>query len=536
MSSFRWLPCFLLLLVCGAPAQNSAISAAGTTQGVFGQTINAVTGQPIARALVRCGNQAMLTNYEGRFRFSSEDATAAITANKPGYTMSEDPRESVASTQRSSLRDGSVEIRMYPEAVLTGTVLAPDGHPIPNVMVEPRRSVYDEAGHHWSQTAVTRTDSHGSFRLPLAAGDYILQTRYVPPTAFARGAVLPVRFPVETSSSGSGLLHLRSGETEHVDLHPQVRPVTEVKARLEPENAQHTARLTAYAEEGRTIPLRLKPGEQQGEVKFEIPYGTYTLSGRSQTSSSVGRLDPVRRHGLDGSEQAETRIKVGQHDDGGVVLRFAPLSPIPVELVVEPSSTSDNSYSLTIARLGLSLENMRPDLADTGDSMERLITWNDQTSVFNPPAGRYRLRAQSDGSWFVRSASYGTSDLLRQELMVAPGAGTLPIRIVASNQTGSLSGTVRSNGQSVAAWVYLVASMPSATPVLIVHTDADGLYTRSAMPPGAYRAIAFEHMHGVNYEDQDVLASLNNAMQSVTLNAGDKATLNLDLTSLPAAR
>jgi hypothetical protein len=48
------------------------------------------------------------------------------------------------------------------------------------------------------------------------------------------------------------------------------------------------------------------------------------------------------------------------------------------------------------------------------------------------------------------------------------------------------------------------------------------------LPPGSYDAIAFERRHSANYRDPDVLAAFATHVRSITVNAGDKATLDLD--------
>jgi hypothetical protein len=48
------------------------------------------------------------------------------------------------------------------------------------------------------------------------------------------------------------------------------------------------------------------------------------------------------------------------------------------------------------------------------------------------------------------------------------------------------------------------------------------------LPPGSYQAIAFEGRHSANYRDPASLAPFSSHARSVTVNAGDKPTLNLD--------
>jgi hypothetical protein len=130
--------------------------------------------------------------------------------------------------------------------------------------------------------------------------------------------------------------------------------------------------------------------------------------------------------------------------------------------------------------------------------------------------------------WYIKSASYGDADLLLQNLVVVPGAAGTPIRVVVSNQTGTLQGTVNLNGSPAACWVYLISTSPNVQPVVVLRSNNSGSYTWAHLPPGSYQAIAFERRHSANYRDPASLAPFSSHVRSVTVNAGDKPTLNLD--------
>jgi hypothetical protein len=100
--------------------------------------------------------------------------------------------------------------------------------------------------------------------------------------------------------------------------------------------------------------------------------------------------------------------------------------------------------------------------------------------------------------------------------------------VTVSNVTGSLQGTVNLNGSPAACWVYLIPTSPNAQSVIAMRSGNSGSYTSAHLPPGSYQAIAFEQRHSANYRDPASLASFNSHVHSVTVNAGEKPTLNLD--------
>jgi hypothetical protein len=251
-----------------------------------------------------------------------------------------------------------------------------------------------------------------------------------------------------------------------------------------------------------------------GETKIQLPQGTYTLT--------------ARRNNPENPEQAETTVTVPDHDISGVVLQFAPIPAISVELIVDSSATSDNKdQPPTLPQLGLALQSDQPD-PERGDSTLRPTTRRDQSFIFTAPPGSYRLQSRNSGAWYVKSASYGDADLMQQELVVVPGAAGTPIRVVVSNQTGSLQGTVNLNGSPAACWVYLIPMGLNAQAVISLRSTSAGSYGAAHLPPGSYQAIAFERRHSANYRDPAGLAPFSSHIHSVTVNAGDKPTLNLD--------
>ncbi len=249
-----------------------------------------------------------------------------------------------------------------------------------------------------------------------------------------------------------------------------------------------------------------------GEMQLQLPQGTFTLT--------------ATRNNPEGGERAETTVTVPDHDISGVVFEFSPVPSIPLELIVEPSPGPDTNQAPTLQQFGLTLDNDEPD-TERGDSTIRPTTRRDQSLAFTTPPGSYRLEGRNTGVWYIKAANYGDSDLLRQELVSAPGAAGTPIRITVSDRTGSLQGTVSLNGSPAACWIYLIPSGPSAQPVISIRSGSSGSYTAAHLPPGSYRVVAFEHRHSWNYRDPASLTPFGDHVGSVTVSAGDQPTLNL---------
>jgi hypothetical protein len=496
-----------------SPGSSSTTAAAPST--VLGQVINAKTGTGVPRALVRFNNRAVLTDHEGKFRFDQNaDSNAVILVTKPGFSASTELQEPGNLFLQAAQMAVPLELRLYPEALLTGTVLAPDGTPLPRIPVTAQRSVYDEMGHRWMNAAQDQTDSHGNFRLAVPAGEYRLETRYLPVDRTTGQAILPVMVPTEASSNTSQVIRVHSGEEQHFELRPAVSPTHTVTATTQFSGGRDFVRISARSSSGSTLQVNPQMNGAAGETRMQLPPGTYTLI--------------AMRNNQENPEQAETTVTVPDHDISGVVLQFSPIPAIPVELIMDSSVTSDNSQPPTLPQLGLTLQSDQPD-PDRGDSTIHLSSpRRDQSFVFAAPPGSYRLQGRNSSAWYIKSASYGDSDLLQQNLVVVPGAAGTPIRVTVSNQTAALQGTVNLNGNPAQCWVYLIPKGPSAQSVITLRSANTGSYNSASLPPGSYQAIAFEHRHSANYRDPESLAPFSTYVHSVTVNAGDKPTLNLD--------
>jgi hypothetical protein len=459
-------------------------------------------------------DRAVLTDHDGKFRFDQNTANSAnVLVTKPGFSATTEMQEGGNLFFQAAQLSAPLELRLYPEALLTGTVIGPDGTPLPRIAVTALRSFWEDTGHRWVTVGQDQTDSHGNFRLPEPAGEYRLETRYAPLDRTTGEALLPVSVPAEGSSGTSQVIKVHAGEELHFELRPVVSPTHTVTTTTESAGGRDFVRISARSSSGSTLQVNPQMNGPGGETKIQLPQGTYTLT--------------ARRNSPENPEQAETTLTVPDHDISGVVLQFAPIPSIPVELIVDSSATSDNNQPPTLPQLGLVLQSDQPD-PERGDSSVRPTTRRDQSFVFTVPPGSYRLQSRNAGVWYVKSASYGDADLLQHELVVAPGASGTPMRVVVSNQTGSLQGTVNLNGSPASCWVYLISAGASAASVIALRSNSSGSYTAAHLPPGSYQAIAFERRHSANYRDPASLAPFSGHVRSVTVNVGDKPTLNLD--------
>ncbi len=484
---------------------------------VRGTVLNAVTNQPVARALVQAGTQAALTGHDGKFEFSNLTASStSIRVTKQGFYQSSGEATSETTISAASAAD-PVEIVLYPEALLTGTVTGVAGEPLPQILVLALRRQEDENGARWVIGGQSNTDADGQFRLPIAAGQYVLETQYAPERPGVHGAILPLMVPLDDGSAAQAAMHVASGSEQHFDLRPEVRPRQNVHIKFDNAENRFVPQIEVHMGNGLSFYTPLRPSDTQGEVVASLPSGTYVLS------ATVA--------GGDQTSFGEARVAVADHEVTGVVLRLSKAVTYSAELVTEAASTSDNQPP-TIQQLGAYFIRTNAGASLTNQNTY-LSQARDSTSGFTLLPGSYRLRAQNSAQWYIRSATLGGTDLLAQDLAVDEGGSALPLRLVVSDQTGSVKATVRLGGHPAAAWVYLLATAPSATPVIRARSGADGSLSHSNVPPGDYRVIALEERNSINLSDPAVMRQYASYVKSISVAAGETADVDLD--ALPAS-
>lgn len=529
-----------------AQLRNLATSTSSTSVKLSGQVVNAVNGAPISRALVRFNNRAMLTDQEGKFLFEQVvDAAGSFQVIKPGYSLSNDPFEQPNLFFQFDQVTKPLVFRLYPESILAGAVTAPDGQPLAHVFVTTRRSTFDDLGSRWMVTGQTQTDLHGEFRIPVNAGDYRIETAFSRRNDGSREAVLPVALPT-ASPGASQVIHVRSGEEQRFDLRPQVRRIYPVPITLEATSERGFPSIRARSSDGTSFNVQTSPTRTPGHGILLLPAGTYKLTSQMQAQDSL--------------ETAETSITVtgagtatpdGQPSTGaGAVLRFVATPSIPVELAIDSSSTSDNSTmragsnNASLIRMGavnaqpsplqfgLSLLRVEPEGQEEDGGLRSSVPLSAPRNAapsFNVSPGSYRLLSRGNGPWYIKSASYGTSDLVAQGLTITSGSSSAPIRLVVSNQTGSLETNVTLlDSPAKSCWVYLIASSPSVTPISSLRCNGTtGKVESPFLAPGTYQAVAFEHRHPVDLTNPATLAMYSSRLKSVVITAGGQASLNL---------
>ena len=528
----RLLPSLVLTMaatICVSQVSDGP-QTASTAHTVSGQVVNSVTGEPIARARVQVGQQAGLTDHDGRFEFDVSEESAYASASKPGYFAEE---------KAVPAQGQSVALQLIPEAILFGTITDENGQPIQDLRVQLTMLQVHNGLRRWQPMQSTTTGVEGNFRFAeLQAGQYSLTTGFhVEGLAEAASSVafMPVAFPPLTGDGIRGSLTLAPGDHVEANASPATEKLYPVSGTINGMAGQGAV-FTIENKDGELIdqPVIINPG---GAFHLRLPGGTYRL----KVHSDLGREQPL----------AGTReVSVTDAPLQGISITLQPpvFLPIDVEYQAETTGTQ-NTPSAPPPYLNASLEDEDPRGPVHAFSAQPLkLPGRAQALEPGSPMvfrdvqpGRYVLQTQPQPPWYVASASCGNVDLTRDPLTITAGSAACAVRMVYRDDSASLKWlALPGNANDGSSNELFVVAIPldnlaqSARNVSVlsdhqVSSDSPPEGSFDGLAPGRYLVMALSHRQELPYRDNEALQRYISLGQEVTLTRGGKSEVQLKI-------
>lgn len=510
---------------------------------VAGTVIDAVTGEPIRKALVQINAQqrrATFTDGDGRFAFESVPAgVVSFIAQKPGYFGEQEMRGRNSPQVEVGPKTDPVVLKLTPEGVIAGKVTTTNGVPLEHVSVTLNFANLYEGRRHWELKGNTITDEDGRFRFAsLQPGTYYVGTApYTPLTESLFYDGQPpktgypgVYYPGVPELASASPIQLNAGQQAEANFSLTEAPVYNIAGTITGYTPHQGVAVQVFDQSGVQVPLGVQFSPDNGRFDVRaLPAGTYVLKAFSAT----GPNQPIR---------AETKLTV-QSNIYNLQLVLNPALSIPVSVHTEPTVSANKNPGAYVgianpgAPLSLRLLAQQPG---TGDSFANLEGPPGHQSLIlrNIDTGKYSVEAMPQGSWYVQSAEYGQTNLLTDDLVLTAGAPALPIEVVLRNDGASLAGTVsaRDGADASATVVALAERTPNASPKIAYYspprdqsTQDTAAFTMDSLAPGDYLVLAFDHADRVEYANPEVLQNYLSRATHVTLVAGQQAKVTLDL-------
>lgn len=534
----------------GSPPEAKKYSVSGTV-------LNSQTGEAIPHAMVEVGPLATLTDSNGAF--SVDGVTAGmygVTAQKPGYFDFRGPHYHFQQVQVGPDTE-PVNLQLSPEAVIYGRITDSDGLPVQQFNVQVMRSAVVEGRRDWLPQGGKVTDEDGYYRIAgLQPGTYLVvagpsqmpSIGAMAKTGQQNSGYGQVSFPAPADGGVATGIHVSAGQKISADMSVDAQPFYSITGTLSappgggawfnmtPRNNIHVDRGQAFMRgENNTFTIRM------------IPPGDYILHSGTQfqgkqweafvplhVAGDISGLPIVLEPSV--SIPIATRVERTQPDHAdatarpavvtGVVssarLRTVSFQPPPVQVVLR---SIDNPQQQVWANYHA------PQQA--GDS--------EKYALENIAPGTYKAEFRAtQGDLYVASARYGSTDLLRENLVISHYGGADPIEITLRDDGGKvkvkIAGDTGVNGTFAGMSPrFLVVPDRGApySPNSQTFSSAEG-YTFGNLRPGSYSILVFDDLEDIEYTNPNALEPYMSKAAHVDLAANQETSVTIELQKVGA--
>ena len=518
------------------------------TSSITGRVTAGDTGAPIRRALVNLNTpqgrpRATYTDHEGRYTFANLPAGSYNLVATPG-TYRAGYQSLPYGSQPSSigvamrpanfdLAEGqkleNVDVALPRTGVITGRVTDAFGDPVSRVNVS---VLLVRPGSEPAQTGGGQTDDQGQFRIfGLGPGDYIVMAQAMIGN-FGQQAeiegeqtgVAPTYAPGSPSRAEAMRVRVARGGQASADIRLAETRVYSISGSM----------LTSNGEPGRNTSLMLmRAGEfgtssmgaavtPTGTFTFRnVPPGQYEIVARHMPPRPPGSVpqgpDPTQEYA-----SVPVDVSVGDVDNVLVVTKLGAV--VTGEIVYDgpPPPGRAGIFAQTTERRMF----MGTPMVEVKDNTFTM------RNVFGPVV----LRGSAGGAaWGLKAVLLRGKDITDEPLaFTASDSGHL--QIVFTQQVAAVEGVMldESGKPALDATVFVFGQDPSSwkphsSSFRVGRPGKDGKYTVSSLREGRYFAVALpqEVMVSVNQPNTELLEAMAKVATAVTLNPGEKRTLDL---------
>lgn len=524
--------------ISSAPVASSQGSAERYT--INGTVVDAVTGEPVRKALVQIyANQRRMifTDSDGRFQLEGIAAGSyTVMAQKPGYFNDQELMRGAPVLVEVGPKPATSVLKLTPEATLAGKVATSAGQPLERVTLHLTCIEIREGRRHWDYKGSATTDVDGRYRMAnLRPGDcYLFVSPHAPqpeslfeadrrPTAGYPG----MYFSGAVDLSSATAIELKPGEQVEANFALSEVPVYSVSGMIVGYGANQGVGIQIVDPSGMQVDCAVQFSAENG--RFDVgglPAGNYVI----KAFSSMPLNQQVR---------AEQPIHLAG-DLHNLRLALGPSPTIPVNVQMEPTRTPNGPRAASrIAQGGppisVRLAGTQPNAAEVYATFDK--EHSSQLLLQNIEPGRYTAVIDSRESWYVASAEYGQTNLLTDDLVLAPGSPPLPINVVLRNDSASVTGTVTvPDGFTTQVTIVAVPQRSSkgAPGITYWYPPRDKStqppeFHLDSLAPGDYELFAFDRADGIEYTNRDVIQSYESMATQVTLAPSQRAKIALQL-------
>lgn len=507
-------------------ASAQAISGNQQTYSISGTVVNSATGEGVPRAMVRTNGSVQrnaFSDSEGRFQFDGLPAgQVTVTAQKPGFFTDQDVNGPASNWILIGTNSGGITVRLVPQSAIFGRVTDSIGQPIEHMPLRLTARTIHEGRKRWEPRGMTETDEDGHYRFAgLMPGTYYLAAgpREGELQLLAAGEKQKIGFPHTyypgvPDLASAAPIQLASGAQGEADFSLAAVPVYQVTGTVSGHTPEQGVGFQVLTPSGDEVSMPTNFNMETGGFTLEdVPAGSYLLRALSQMS-----LQPMR---------AETRIAVASNLDG-IRMTLSPAVSIPIVVRMDAHASSGGSSPAGYSRRPPVSVHLIPQDLSAAELFSTAEPNGSGILLQNIDFGAYTVDVKAQPPWYVQSATYGQSNVLYDDISIAPGQG-YSMDIVLRDDGASISGTLKSSGGTPQHATIVILPQPATKLGARTLQGITDTFSLSGLAPGEYLVFAFDHVEGMEYSNPDVMDAYASQAAHVTLTASQQAQVQVEL-------
>jgi hypothetical protein len=319
-------------------------------------------------------------------------------------------------------------------------------------------------------------------------------------------------------------IDLTAGKHVDVDLRMELQPLFKVSGVISGGLATGLRQIAIFNAANQRLVNRSEERSDQEFQIAELPRGSYTLHVSSLDTETRECTATIKRLNL-------TR------DVSGLQLALSPCATVTVNIHVEHAkpetnktpSNSEESGSIPSDQKYPVQSSLRPnDERGMSPTYHGMPTKDepDKAIARGVAPGRYIVEVPLIRKMYVESMQSGMTDLLREDLVVAPGVAVAPVDVRLRDDGALLDGKVNLGPDVKTA---AVIAIPVETPRLARNAIVlSGQFNFPPLAPGRYELFAVDRLNDFAYAEQDVIGKYLAHAKEVTLRANERTTVELE--------
>lgn len=536
---------------------------------IAGHVTNALTGEPLKKTYIRLTSRggsnravigtagSMVAGAQAYTTSTAADGSFRMEGIEPGEYILSGTRSGFLNTQYGAKAPGrpgtsislspgqqvsDISLSLSPQAVITGKVVDEDGDPVGGGMAQVLRQRWLRGKLRYLPERSGPINDLGEFRIAnVEPGKYYVAAQKTPnpqeapPPGQPDTRAIRTFYPGAAAIADATLLDVKTGQDlAGINIRLITAQTYHVRGKVIGSVSEGTRERTMVSLSARADDSAVFTGGQTGVGRD----GTFDVAGvmpGAYTLTLMTMSGQVRMIG-------HQNVDVGAADVNDVAVAVTPPGSMRGVARVEGTAPSGvaapTAASLRLAFIPLDSTPMMGPVSVAKFAPDGTFT------IENVSPGKYFVQTAAPQGTYLRSVRFGSAEIQGKELDLSSGVGG-QLEVIYRYGPAEVSGTVQSEqagsgaveARSVPpAQILLVPDVLNAdgSGTLFGNSDNTGAYTVSQVPPGHYRAYAFERLDTEQLQNPDVLKQLESVGQNIEVKENEKKQIQLALISADA--